>query len=729
MRFPFRKQHDVMDCGPTCLQMITEYYGKYYSLQTLRERSYLTRNGSSLKSISCAARSIGFQTKSAWMNWSQLISNAKLPCIIHWNNNHFVVIYHINNKNKIFIADPAFGRVKYKKEDFIRHWISDKKTNEGIVLLLETTSKYYEFKTELKNKFPFKRLIKYLKPHARYLFLLATALLIGCLLNLSLPFLTQAVVDIGINAQESSIILIICIAQLMLIIGQLGNELFQSWLMLHITQRISISFISDFLKKLMRLPIAFFDTKLVGDIIQRINDNNKIQRFLTSTLISSVFSIVTFIIFTAVIGRYSFRILIIFLIGSIVYVIWVLSFLKKCRMLNFKEFEQTSSNQSNLVQMVTAMQEIKLNNCEKIKRWEWENIQFKLYQIGIKTLVTLQLQGAGGAFINQIKNVFISYMAAVAVIKGEMTLGMMIALQYILGQLNTPLNQFLNFIKEFQEAKISLERINEIYDKQDEEPIEINKIGIIPWHSDIHFQKVTFCYGNPESEKALQDINLIIEAGKVTAIVGTSGSGKTTLLKLLLGFYPPTYGTISIGEKSLKSYSEKQWRRSCGVVMQEGFIFSDSIAKNIGIDDENPDYERLHYAANLANIDSFIESLPLGYETKIGNEGNGLSAGQKQRILIARAIYKNPCYILLDEATNSLDTTNESIIMKNLQKFYKGRTVVVVAHRLSTVRNADKIVVLNQGKIVEIGSHEELVSQQGVYFQLIENQLELNQYI
>lgn len=727
MKFPFHKQLDTMDCGPSCLQMIAEYYGQYYSLQALREKAYLTRNGVSLRGINSAAKSIGFQTKSIRINWTQLSEQVKSPCIVHWDDNHFVVIYGINRKKgKVLIADPAFGRLKYNKDEFIRHWIVNEKHQEGVVLLLETTDEFYGYKTEPHNKFSARRLLKYLRPHTRYLILLIIAILMGSLISLTFPFLTQAIVDVGIEGLDTNLIFIIFVAQLMLILGQLGNDLFRSWLMLHITTRISLSFISDFLKKLMKLPIGFFDVKLVGDIMQRINDNRRIQTFLTGTLISSVFAMITFIIYAIVISQYNLNILAFFLFGSTLYIIWILSFLKKRRELDFRQFKESSSNQNNLIQLVTAMQEIKLNSCEKMKRWEWERIQLKLYQISIKSLTIAQTQEAGGVFINQTKNIVISFMAATAVVKGEMTLGMMIAMQYVLGQLNTPLNQFLNFIQELQDAKISLERLNEIYDKEDEEPIEIEKITNIPYNSDIHFDGVTFCYAGPESERALQDIDLTIEAGKMTAIVGTSGSGKTTLLKLMLGFYSPIYGSIRIGKYPLKDYSERLWRRNCGVVMQEGFIFSDSIANNIGVVDEKPNYKRLRYSAELANIHSFIESLPLGYETKIGGEGHGLSTGQRQRILIARAIYKNPNYIFLDEATNSLDTTNESMIMSNLNKFYTGKTVVIVAHRLSTVKNANKIVVLDKGYIVETGTHEELVRKQGAYYKLIKDQLELN---
>lgn len=727
MRFPFHKQLDTMDCGPACLQMISDYHGKYYSLNTLRDKAHLSRNGVSLRGIRNAAKSIGYQAISVQMNWEQLSANSNLPCIVHWNNNHFVVVYDIDNKkNRILIADPAFGRIKYDKDDFIKHWIKDEKNQRGIGLLLETTPEFYKLKPDFQDRLSLVRIFKYLKPHTRYFVLLIAALLMGSLLNLILPFLTQAIVDVGIEFKDSNLILIICVAQVVLILGQLGNDLFQSWLMLHVTTKISISFISDFLSKLMKLPISFFDMSLVGDIIQRINDNKRIQTFLTSTLISSILALTTFLVYTVVISRYNYTILFVFLLGSSIYIFWVFSFLKKRRELDYKEFKESSSNQSNLFQLVTAMQEIKLNGCEEKKRREWELIQLRLYKIGIKSLSIAQAQGAGGDFINQIKNIIISFIAANSVVHGEMTLGMMIAMQYVLGQLNGPLSQFLNLIKESQDAKIGLERINEIYDREDEEPLGVKKISQIPLDVDIQFKDVSFSYGGTESKKALQNINLIIEAGKVTAIVGSSGSGKTTLLKLLLKYYAPNRGSIVVGNYPLNSYSEKSWRRNCGVVMQEGHIFSDTIANNIGAVDDLPDYELTRYAAKLSNIDGFIESLPLKYDTKIGSEGNGLSSGQSQRILIARAVYKDPKYIFLDEATNALDTTNETIIMNNLQSFYEGRTVVIVAHRLSTVKKADKIVVLEQGQIVETGSHNELIERRGSYYQLIENQLELN---
>lgn len=727
MKFPFSKQLDSTDCGPACLQMISKYYGKFFSLNTLRELTDISRNGVNLRGINNAARTLGYKTKSVQMNWEQLSVQTHLPCIIHWDNNHFVVVYGVNiEKSRVKIADPAFGRIVYGKEEFLKHWITDDRRQIGVGIILHTTDEFYNKESDVISSNSMSRVLSYLKPHTKYFLLLISALLMGSLLNLIFPFLAQAIVDVGIEYQDMNIILIICVAQLMLVVGQLGNDLFQSWIMLNITTRISISFISDFLNKLMKLPISYFEVSLVGDTMQRINDNRRIQTFLTSTLISGILAFTTFLVYTTVISRYNFTILLVFIFGSTLYILWILSFLKKRRELDFKEFKESSSNQSNLFQLVTTMQEIKINGCEAKKQSEWERIQYRLYHIGAKSLSIAQAQGAGGDFVNQIKNIIISFIAANSVVHGEMTLGMMIAMQYVLGQLNGPLNQFLSLMKETQDAKIGLERINEVYNREDEEPKYIKKTTNIPANVDIHFKNVSFSYGGPYSRRALNSINLKIESGKVTAIVGTSGSGKTTLLKLLLRYYNPNQGEILLGNTPLNIYSEKYWRSKCGVVMQEGAIFSESIAYNIGIVDDKPDDQMIRYSAKISNIDSFIESLPLKYETKIGREGNILSTGQTQRILIARAVYKNPRYIFLDEATNSLDTTNESIIMNNLQEFYKGRTVVVVAHRLSTVKKADNIIVLDKGKIVETGTHEQLVNARGTYYQLIENQLELN---
>ncbi|QZE13631.1 peptidase domain-containing ABC transporter [Halosquirtibacter laminarini] len=737
-KFPYYRQLDAMDCGPTCLRMISKYYGKNYSLQFLRRLAHISNEGVSLMGISDAAEKIGFRTKGYRLSWEQLQNEIQLPCIVHWNQNHFAVVYEIKkhrlskfrkNRDKvnIHVADPAKGLLTYTKEEFLHYWLSTTKgaTIEGVALLLETTPKFYSQEDESGEKLKFRYLLRYLQPYHKYILQLMLGMFTGSIISLIFPFLTQSIVDYGISNNDLAFIIMVLVAQIILTLGQTANGFIRSWLMLHVTTRVSISLISDFLIKLMKLPISFFDVKLIGDIMQRIDDHERIQSFLTGSLISIIFALISLIIYSVIMATYHPGILGTFFVGSALYVGWVLLFLKKRRKLDYKRFQQRSANQSNLVQLVSGMQEIKINGCEKQKRWEWERIQAKLFKINIQGMSLNQSQQIGATFINQIKNVLISFLSAKAVVTGNMTLGMMMAVQYIIGQLDAPIQQFIGFIQAAQDAKISLERLGEIHDKKEEEDVDNNKIRAIPASKEISIRRLTYQYDGPHSEKVLRKINLTIPASKVTALVGTSGSGKTTLIKLLLGFYEPTKGEILLNGTPLHKYSPREWRKKCGVVMQEGFIFSDSIINNIGVMDEYPNNEQIERAIQTANIKEFIDSLPLGYETKIGTDGHGLSTGQKQRILIARSVYKNPDYLFFDEATNALDANNEKIIMENLDQFFKGKTVVVAAHRLSTVKKADQIVVLDRGEVVEIGNHNQLVESKGVYYRLVKDQLEL----
>jgi ATP-binding cassette subfamily B protein len=728
MKFTHYKQLDSVDCGPTCLRMIAKYYGKSYSLQYLRNNSYINREGVSLLGISEAAEQIGFRTKGYRITWDQLRNDVTLPCIVHWNQIHFVVVYSIekNSRHKngevlVHVADPALGLLDYKKDEFLRCWYSTKDggENEGVALLLEPTPDFYANDDEQKNKIRFIYLLGYLRPYSKYILQLGIGMFAGSVLSLIFPFLTQSIVDYGIGNSDLAFIMLILVAQMILTMGQTANGFIRNWIMLHITSRISISLVSDFLIKLMKLPIAFFDIKKIGDIMQRIQDHNRIQSFLTQSLIDIVFSALTLIMYTVVMANYNLGILGVFMVGSIMYISWVLLFLKRRREIDYKRFQQAAANQSNIVQLVTGMQEIKLNACEKQKRWA------RLFKISIKGLVLNQNQQLGATFINQSKDFLISFLSAKAVISGDMTLGMMMAVQYIIGQLNAPVQQFIGFVQAAQDAKISLERLGEIHNREDEEKQDYDRIHEIPYNKDLIVKNVTFQYEGPHSEKVLDDITFAIPANKMTAIVGTSGSGKTTLVKLLLGFYKPTNGKIMLDGVELDRFIQSQWRTNCGVVMQEGFIFSDTIANNVALIDEYPDIAKLEKAVKTANIKEYIESLPLRYNTKIGNDGHGLSTGQKQRILISRAVYKNPAYLFFDEATNSLDAKNERVIMENLEQFFHGRTAVIVAHRLSTVKNADQIVVLEKGKIVENGNHKELIEKKGAYFNLVKDQLEL----
>ena len=732
MKFPFVKQPDAMDCGPACLTMIAAHYGRHYTLDHLREQCFIGREGVSLLGISKAAEQIGFRTVGGRLTFDKLAEKALLPCVVHWNQEHFVVVYAIRKKKReytVSVADPGKGLVTYSREAFCRHWISTCTGGEekGIALLLEPTQLFYEqegdrLPSENRIRFLWKYLIKY----KRFFGQLMLGLFIGSLLQLIFPFLTQAIVDTGIQGKDIGFIWLVLIAQMVLLFSRTAIDFIRRKILLHISTRINVSLISDFFIKLMKLPMKFFDTKLTGDLLQRIEDHRRIENFLTNQTISIVFSVFTFMIFSIVLFVYHLPIFTVFIAGSILYGLWIRIFLKKRRLLDYKMFEQQGMNRNVVYQLITGMQEIKLQGCEQRKRWEWEDVQADLFDVNMQSLNLRQNQEAGGIFINELKNILVTVLAATAVINGSLTLGMMLSIQYIIGQLNSPVEQLMSFIYQWQDVSISLDRMNEIHTQQNDEGMG-RSIAALPRdvETDIHIRNVCFRYDGARPDYVLEGIDLHIPQGKVTAIVGASGSGKTTLIKLLLGYYMPNEGELLVGGENLSQFNPAWWRTQCGAVMQEGYLFSDTIARNIAVSDDEIDTDRLRHAAQTAHIAEYIEGLPLGYNTKIGQDGQGVSQGQRQRILIARVVYKNPPFVFLDEATNALDANNERAIVENLSEFYKGKTVVVVAHRLSTVKHADRIVVLEGGRIVETGTHAELTTRKGRYYELVRNQLEL----
>ncbi|APY12150.1 ABC transporter ATP-binding protein [Seonamhaeicola sp. S2-3] len=729
-------QYDTMDCGPTCIKMIASYFGRNYSLQFLRNLSYISREGVSLLGISQALEKIGFEVTGSKLNLKELTDEFKLPCILHWNQNHFVVLQKIStslfsSKHYYHIADPAHGFIKLNEESFKKSWLQE--NDSGISLFINPTEEFYKQTPENENTLNIKYLFKYLKPYKKQLAFMFLFLLIGSGLTLIFPFLTEALIDKGVNQKNLSVISIVLMAQLAVFFGTIVIDIVRNWLTLYVGTHISITIISDFLKKTLQLPIKFFDTKLMGDFRQRIQDNDRIEEFLTSQSLITFFSIITFSVFFCVLWYYDFKILLIYVALTTLAILWSLFWLKKRKILDYYRFQQRSENQESIYEMLNGVTEIKLNQFENFKRNQWEHIQQKLFKLNTRILKLDQIQLSGFEFFNQLKNIIVTFLAATYVVQGSMTLGMLLAISYIIGQMNSPVNQLVSFFRSLQDAKLSLERLNEVQNHPIEEintvtnknikPLSVNKLNTA--QDGINIQNLSFQYEGPKSPFVLKDINFLIPQGKITAIVGASGSGKTTLIKLLLRFYNPTAGNIYFNSENIIELSPKSIRENCGIVMQDGYIFSETIERNIVIGDENINQEKLKKALRIANIEDFIESLPLKLQTKIGVAGNGISGGQKQRILIARAVYKNPQYIIFDEATSALDAENEKIIHDNLQGFFKGKTVVVVAHRLSTVKNANKIIVLNKGKVVEQGNHITLVKNKSYYFNLIKNQLEL----
>lgn len=725
---PFIKQKDSMQCGVACIQMICKYYGKRYNQKCLSDICYASKEGVSLLGIRDAAVKIGLYTISGRLTIDEL-SSATLPCILHWNQNHFVVLYKVKKRQKFYIADPGKGLITYTMDEFKQHWIGTGRYNEGkgIAMFFEPTQAFYDNTNEheTRTEKPFKFLFGYIKQYRKYFFQIILGLFVGSLLQLALPFLTQNIVDIGIKNKDIDFIWLILIGQLVITLSRTSVDFIRRWLLLHISMRINISLVSDFFIKLLQLPMSFFDTKLMGDLMQRIGDHSRVNSFLTQQTLNVAFSLISFAVFSCVLLIYNRLIFLIFLIGSILYGGWMALFLRRRKVIDYEIFEQQAANNNKTYQFLTSMQEIKLQDCEQRRRWEWEDVQADLFHIQMKSLKLQQTQEAGSIFINELKNIIITVVSATAVINGSLTLGMMLAVQYIIGQLNSPIEQLMHFIYSVQDVKISLERINEIHKKDNEEDYNRSRTEFDNECHDIELSNIDFKYDPHALSKTIEDVNIHIPDGKITAIVGASGSGKTTLIKLMLGYYPVMSGEITIAGHNISEYNLKWWRRQCGVVMQDGVIFSESIARNIAVDDGEIDEERLEMAAEIANVKDFVIALPLKFNTNIGKDGMGLSQGQKQRILIARAVYKNPKFIFLDEATNSLDASNERAIVEKLSTFYKGRTVVVVAHRLSTVKNADQIIVMDKGKVVETGNHKSLTAKRGTYYNLVKNQLEL----
>ncbi|WP_019991132.1 peptidase domain-containing ABC transporter [Rudanella lutea] len=760
MAFTFHRQLDFMDCGPTCLKMVAGFYGRDYSLDYLRANAHITKQGVSLMDLNEAAEKIGFKTLPVRLSVDQLLDNAPLPCILHWNSEHFVVLHKVlparwgRKQARFVVADPAHDMVSIDRETFMHGWCGAE--GKGIALLLEPTPAFYE-QSALADAQPrdLRFLYQYLRPYKRYIIQILFGMLFSSVLALIMPFLTQGLVDYGIQRQDFRFIHLVLFSQLILFLGSIGVDLIRNWILLHVNTRVSVSIISNFLVKLMKLPIQFYDSKNIGDISQRISDHHRIESFLTGSTLQMLFSLVNLVVFSAVLGMHSLPILGVFALGSGLTLGWTLLFLRRRKNLDYKRFQRLREHQNSIYEIITGMYEIKLNHCERRRRWDWERIQAKLFKINIESLALEQYQEVGATCLTQLKNILVSYMAAIAVMEHEFSLGVMLSISYIVGQMNEPIAQLSRFLRNLQDARVSIERLGEIHNRPDEDEDEDERAAAPVAEPDgvslesfyesqrlntllqanalrkntsegIRLRGVTFRYGGQRNTPVLRTVDLTIPKGKVTAIVGASGSGKTTLLKLLLKFYTLNEGDITVEGRDLNQYPAREWRRRCGTVMQEGYIFSDTIARNIAVDGEPIDEARFRYAIRVANLDDFVQRLPLGFATRIGNTGAGLSGGQKQRIFIARAVYKNPDYLFFDEATSALDANNERIVMDNLQTFFKDRTVLVIAHRLSTVMNADQIVVLDKGEVVEVGTHHELtVMGRGHYYELVKNQLQL----
>ncbi len=725
MRFPFTRQFDQMDCGPACIRMVAAAHGRHYPLSYLRSLSHLTREGVSVAGIRDALAQIGMESLSFEMTLEQLREKCPLPAILHWEQNHFVVLYEAKRSRwsgrwHYSVANPAYGKHTFSEESFSRFWLNGEK---GVVVAISPTEDFYSRK-DVKEKHSLVRFARrYVWPYKWEMSQSALGMLFGLFLSLVTPFLTQAMVDDGIGLRDMSLIVSIMLAQLFIFFGTFSMGLISSWVSLYMSTRINISVLSDYLTKLLRLPMTFFETKSVGDYQQRLGDHGRLQSFVTYNTLSTLFALVSVPFYLAIIAWYSPVILAAYLLLTAASTGWMMWFFRRRKALDYEQFRISSENQNRQYELLQGITDIKLNAYDDYKMEEWRSLQERQYGMSQKVLRLEQVQSTGFMLIGQLRNIFITCWIAAEVVSGELTLGMMMSISAIIGQVNGPLSQLIGFLQQLQNARISLERSEEVHLCQNEDtPQQAELPADRPL--DIHVSDLSFSYTGRIGTEVLSHIDLHIPAGSMTAIVGESGSGKTTLMKLLLKFYAPTSGEICLGDRPLSHYTAKSVRQAAGIVMQDNFLFSDTVARNIMLG-EAPDEKRLAEAVHVACLDDYVARQPLGLLTKVGSEGIGVSGGEKQRIMLARAAYKHPCYLLLDEATSSLDAENERRITEHIAQRFAGCTRIVIAHRLSTVRHADQIIVLRHGRVVEAGTHDALVKQRGYYYDLIHNQLEL----
>lgn len=733
MKYRVIMQHDSMQCGAACLLSVCHFYGRSgMSLEQMTEMCGVGRDGVSIYDLNKAARRLGFETLCAKLTLSDLL-DITLPCILFWNASHFVVLFEARG-GRYVIGDPALGVVERSEAEVSQAWLAaddDDGVLRGVVLGLSPTDDFScggdcgVQSLSLRKSLP--SLWTYVRPHRWCIAQLAAGLAFGCVVQLILPFLSQAVVDVGVGLRDVGSLWTLVIAQMALMLGRAAAGFVRSWILLRIGTRVNIAMVSDFLAKLMRLPMTFFDKKLTGDILQRMGDYSRVRDFFTSQALDALFALSSVAVFAFVLGCYSLRLFAVFLVGSLAHAAWLSFFMRRRRVLDYELFRRQALCSNKTLECVSSLHEVKLQGCGARRRAEWEASQEALVSTQAQSLALSQRQEAGSVVIAEGKNIVMTLCSATAVMSGDMTMGMMLATQFIAGQLVSPIERLTRFAYAAQDVRVSLERILSVSRMPDEDDGRNASPVDVDWRLGVEFRHVSFAYSPSEcGHPAVDDVSLYFPSGKVTAIVGASGSGKSTLIKLLLGFFEPQEGDVSVGGVELSSLPMEWWRGQCGIVMQDGVIFSDSVARNIAMADDEPDMRRVREAARLACADGFISDLHAAFETKIGAEGQQLSKGQAQRILLARAVYRNPSLLILDEATNSLDTVSERRIVDNLASFCAGRTTIVIAHRLSTVRNADNIIVMSGGRVVERGTHNELAKLHGYYYELIKNQLDID---